>query len=215
MISQNLEEKTLLSFISKPNSYILDIGCGVGRYLVPLTQENHTVIGIDKNPDIVTKLNIIGYKNVYTVEKAQNVLAQNFDYIIMSHIIEHIESKDLISFFDSYLKYLKRGGQLIIATPSLHKRFYDDYDHVKPYTPKSIYMLFSDYEQHQQKPITRLKLEKVWLRNAPINIISYPGMSYTKKMIINIVNKLLAIIYKFSFGIISENTGWIGVFTKV
>lgn len=50
---QNREDKILLAFISKPESHILDIGCGLGRYLIPLTKANHFVLGIDKNSDIL------------------------------------------------------------------------------------------------------------------------------------------------------------------
>ena len=212
---QNHEDPVLLAFITKPKSRILDIGCGLGRYLIPLTTEEHFVVGIDKNPEIVKMLNLKGYSNVYTVSDASRHLTNDFDYIIMSHIIEHIEPKDLIAFFDNYLQYLKLEGKLLIATPVLHSRFFDDYDHIKPYAPKTFTLLFSDYEQYQEKPQHRLKLENVWLRKDPFELNCYPGTSDRKEKFIKNVNKLLINLYKISRQQISETTGWIGVFSRI
>ncbi|MHA1267978.1 MAG: class I SAM-dependent methyltransferase [Candidatus Helarchaeota archaeon] len=210
------EDKMLLSLINKKKSKILDVGCGFGRYLIPLSEMGHEVYGIDKNIEVVKNLQTKGFFNVYTFETASSILTDNFDYIIMSHIIEHIEPKEIISFFDSYLKYLKFSGKLIIATPMMHRRFYYDYDHIKPYTFHSIRKLFSDgFMQYQEKPTNRLKLDKIWIRKDPFTI-EYPyGSGSRRKFFINFFNEILIIIYKVSFKIISEKTGWIGVFTKL
>jgi len=60
----------------------------------------------------------------------------------MSHIIEHFAPHDLLPFIDSYLHRLQPGGRLIICTPLLTKNFYNDFDHVKPYQPVGIGMVF-------------------------------------------------------------------------
>jgi predicted SAM-dependent methyltransferase len=60
----------------------------------------------------------------------------------MSHVIEHFSPKDLIPFLDDYLDRLKVGGRLVIAIPLLTPYFYDDFDHVKPYHPMGILMVF-------------------------------------------------------------------------
>ena len=57
-----------------------------------------------------------------------------YDVLVMSHIIEHFQYQDLIKFIESYLGCLKTGGLLLIATPVMNPSFYDDFDHVKPYT---------------------------------------------------------------------------------
>lgn len=209
------EDRALLSLITIENARILDVGCGFGRFLIPLSDKGHCVFGIDKNPAIVARLRSKGYKNIYSTEEAVNYLANDFDYIVMSHIIEHIEPSNLISFMDSYLQFLKIGGQLIIVTPFLHKRFYDDYDHIKPYHPFAISLLYSDTDvQQQDRPRFCLGLKKIWLRKDPIKLIWYPGISYKVELIVGWLNKIFILLYRMSFHLLSETTGWIGVFVR-
>lgn len=209
---KNHEDLVIRSLIDLPNSKILDVGCGLGRYLIPLSEQGNQVYGIDKNANTVNFLNKKGFLNVYIVDEADAHLPADFDFVIMSHIIEHLLPKDLIAFLDKYLDYLKVGGKLIIASPFLHKRFYNDYDHIKPYTPNAISLLFSNYEQLQEKPKHRLKMESVWIRRDPFEIDLYPNMSSNKKKIIKRLNKLLINIYRFSKKKLSEKTGWVGLF---
>ena len=98
----------------------------------------------------------------------------------------------------------------------LHRRFYDDYDHIKPYTYKSLRGLFSDnFIQYQEKPKNRLRLVSIWLRKDPIEIDVPPGSGSRRKKLIKFLNNLLIFLYKVSYKVISEKTGWIGVFTKL
>lgn len=207
------EDEKLLSLIKKEKTTILDVGCGEGRYLIPLSKLGHDVFGIDINVTQVSKLRSVGYK-VFTPSDIDKINIM-FDYIIMSHIIEHIEPAKLINFLDTYLSYLKCGGELIIATPLLYNEFYDDYDHIRPYTPKAIFILYSDYEQQQEKPKYRLKLKYVWFRKWPIILFNYPGQPLLVGVWKKLLNKVFFVLYKISFGVISRTTGWIGVFKKV
>ncbi len=210
------EDEMLLSFIDVDHSKILDVGCGFGRYLIPLTKMGHNVYGIDKNSESIKDLKSKGFQNVYSIEEASSISTEKFDYVIMSHIIEHIEPKDIISFFDLYLRNLKIGGKLIIATPMFHRRFYDDFDHIKPYTYNSLRKLFSEnFIQYQEKPKNRFKLESIWFRKDPIKIDYLPGWGSRRKKIINFLNNFLIFLYRASFNIISEKTGWLGVFKKL
>jgi SAM-dependent methyltransferase len=207
------EDKKLISLIKKEKVNILDVGCGQGRYLIPLSKLGHNVFGIDINVAQVSKLRSMGYR-VFTPSEFEEIDIM-FDYVIMSHIIEHINPDNLIDFLDKYLSKLKYGGELIIATPFLYNEFYDDYDHIKPYTPKAISALYSDYEQQQKKPKYRLKLKYVWIRKWPIILFIYPGEPVVARVFKKLFNKIFFVLYKISFGIISRSTGWIGVFEKV
>lgn len=208
------EEKILLSFISKPNSRIIDVGCGLGRYLIPLTEQNHHVVGVDKNVEIVTKLRSNGY-TVYSTQEASEHLSCDFDYIIMSHIIEHIEPNFLISFLDGYIRFLKIGGKLIISTPVMYSRFYDDYDHIKPYPPYAISGLYSDSEQFQEKPSYRLELCDLWYRREPYQLSQYPETTPLTEMFVNIINNVFKGIYLITNRWVAETTGWVGVFDRI
>jgi hypothetical protein len=133
----------------------------------------------------------------------------------MSHIIEHIEPGQLIDFMDRYLDKLRPGGELIVATPCLYDEFYDDYDHIKPYTPKAISVLYSDLEQQQRKPRHRLKLKEVWYRKWPLVLRTYPGQPPIIQVLIRPINYIFSLLYKVSFHLVSRTTGWVGVFEKV
>lgn len=207
------EDKKLLSLIKKQKATILDVGCGHGRFLKPLSELGHYVVGVDISINQVSKLKEIGYE-VYTPEEFDNV-DLTFDYIIMSHIIEHIPPFELIGFLDMYLDKLKYGGELIIATPFLYDEFYDDFDHIKPYTPKALSVLYSDYEQQSTKPKHRLKLKYVWLRKWPIVFHNYPGSNFLKTNFKKLLNKIFFLLYYITFEGISRTTGWIGVYEKI
>jgi len=207
------EDSKVLSCIAKKNATILDIGCGEGRYIIPLSKEGHHCVGVDINPILVHRLKEMGL-DAYTPADL-NCSNDSFDYVIMSHIIEHISPAQFIPFMDNYISKLKVGGKLIISTPMLYDEFYDDYDHIKPYTPKSITVLYSDYTQQQQKPRYRLENTDIWLRKWPYVLRQYPPKSYLKGKLYRIVNILLMGVYSISFHLISRTTGWVGVYERI
>jgi len=204
------EDNFLLSSITKKNATILDVGCGLGRYLIPLSSQGHRVIGVEKNRELIDNLNEKGY-TIYEASEISNINL-SFDYIIMSHIIEHIEPHTLVSFIDSFLDLLKTDGELIIATPLLYDEFYNDFDHIKPYYPKSIQMLYSEYQQMQLKPKHRLKMKNIWIRKWPYVIHPLQNNNICYKIIIKLVNKALLLLYIISRKYISRKTGWVGIF---
>lgn len=205
------EDCFVLKQITKERSNILDVGCGQGRYLMPLSK-SHTVVGIDINRDTVNELNSKGLKVLHADEIAQ--IDIRFDYIIMSHIIEHLLPLQMLETVDGYLELLKDGGELIIATPLLYNEFYDDFDHLKPYTAKSISMLFSDFPQHQKKPLNRLSLRKVWFRKWPFEFFYFQCDPFVTRLTKYVVNKLLWAVFLISNKTIARTTGWVGVFVK-
>jgi 2-polyprenyl-3-methyl-5-hydroxy-6-metoxy-1,4-benzoquinol methylase len=208
------EVNTLLRLIYeiKPEK-ILDVGCGRGRYLVPLLEQGYDVIGVEINGDQVNSIPEKYRDQVISPDQAIQ-LQETFDLIIMSHVIEHIEIKNFIGFMDSYLRLLRSNGWLIIATPLMYEGFYDDYDHVRPYTPKAIATLYSNNTQFQKKPKYRLNLTYVWFRIWPLKLSHYPGESAWRVQLKQVANKFLETLYYLSGRIISRRTGWIGAFQK-
>ncbi|MEK9764682.1 MAG: methyltransferase domain-containing protein, partial [Deltaproteobacteria bacterium] len=137
-----------------------------------------------------------------------------FDVIIMFHVIEHMEHEQLLEFMDSYLDLLLPGGLLIIATPVMTPYFYEDFDHVKPYLPSGILMVFggeSSQVQYYSKNKLRLldlKYKKYFWRFPNYRSVYFPSLFDRAARIIS------ALIYKFSFGLIGRVDGWLGVFQK-
>ena len=127
---QILEEICEESFIS-PRKKIADIGCG-DRFLEKAFNKKDMVYeGFDiMDLDIETE----------KVAREDNF----YDLVICYALIEHLKSpSNLVS---EALRILKPGGAFLVQTPNWHyssKIFYDDYTHLRPYTPLSLGNLLS------------------------------------------------------------------------
>ncbi len=218
IISPDKEKSKLLALIDKfatSSAKILDVGCGYGRYLIPLMEKGYDIVGIDKNPQIVEENNKRGL-NCISLEAFQENNAA-FDVIICAHIIEHFTPSDLFTFLDFYLSKLKKGGYLVIATPLYSNYFYDDFDHVKPYHPEGLQMVFGKKDsQVQYYSEQQMMLRDIWFRKSPF-ISSFHRAKYFKTPMTRLLQAkdlLMSILYRISFGIIGRKDGWIGVFQK-
>lgn len=192
---------------------LLDVGCGYGRFLVPLHQKGIDATGVEVNEDSRKFLASKGIA-AQSIEEYQ-ASSKKYDVILMSHIIEHFSPNDLLNFLNSYLSKLNKNGRLIIVTPLLSDYFFDDFDHVKPYLPTSlITILGSGTKQIQYKSPYALDLEKVWFRNGPYRI-HYHSALYIKSWMtfpIKCLNAVFAILYWVSRGVIGKRDGWAGMF---
>lgn len=116
----------IISYIPNQETKILDIGTGNGGLLKILYQKGYKqVIGMDPSEYCVQNLiknNIQGFKG--DIFNCDNVLAKNqFDFIILSHVLEHI--KDVQACMHKVLTLLKPKGCLYIEVPDASR--YDDY----------------------------------------------------------------------------------------
>jgi SAM-dependent methyltransferase len=199
---------------------ILDIGCGFGRNLRWLTDEGLHVVGVDINPKLVEAARDADLECM-TVEELET-RDDRFDVLLMSHIIEHFAPHDLLRFLDAHLDRLKVGGHLIIATPLMWARFFNDFDHVRPYHPRAILSVFgSDATQVQFHARNRLELVDLGLRRMPRGQESIFEAFAPRPR--GVVGRCLAVairtglraIYRLSGGRLCGRTnGWIGLFRK-
>ena len=194
---------------------ILDVGCGYGEKLIHIYNQNYNISGVEKNRFILDEMKSKGY-NIFSIEEFEAKKDTKYDLIIMSHIIEHFDYESLKEFMEYYLEFLKDGGDLMIFTPTLSKNFYVDFDHVKPYHPQGIKVLFDGSNfQLQFYSKYRLKLIEFEYRKSPLQI------TFTRKQILgkkdrlaSLTNLFLIALYRLSFKTISTTTGWAGVFRK-
>lgn len=189
---------------SKPT--ILDVGCGYGRYLAPLTKAGFDVTGVEANESIVQKNKAQGLKCVTVKEFNQD--DRIYDAVLLSHVVEHFSPEAAMHFIDSYASRVREGGYVFIATPLMSPYFYDDFDHVKPYNPVGVQMVFDRDlgAQVQYYAKNHLKLCNLWIRKSPLRAMFGRGMR---------VRSLLGqLLYFLSFTLISRKDGWIGVFQK-
>lgn len=119
----------------------LDVGCGIGRNLKSLPNGS---VGIDHNTYMVDDLVKQGYL-AYTAsgfKKSKYSKNELFDALLFAHIIEHMSSEDTEKMIRDYLKYLKKGGKVVIICPQ-KKGFSKDSTHIKFHNRESISALLS------------------------------------------------------------------------
>ncbi len=97
-------------------------------------------------------------------------LKSECDVILFSHIIEHFSYSELVIFLNRYLALLKPAGLVILLTPTPHKGFYDDFDHVKPYSPAAIRQIFCRSTPQVQDFGFKSEFEELylWLKRDPL-----------------------------------------------
>ena len=104
----------------KPNSKILDIGCGFGRHIELIADFSKEVIGIDNNKDMVQKAKdrLSNFKNVkILLQDAQNLKFQDdyFDYVIcMTNTFGDFPDIKL-NVLKEMKRVCKKGGKIIIS----------------------------------------------------------------------------------------------------
>jgi len=95
----------------------LDIGCGMGAYLVAARRLGYDVLGFEPSKDharlAMKHFNLPIVADYFT---RAAVSGRTFDLVMLSHVIEHIY--DPPAFLREVLSVLKPGGVLVILTPN-------------------------------------------------------------------------------------------------
>ena len=209
--------KLLDQHIAK-DAAILDIGCGYGDKLEQLREMAFSnLTGVELNQTLVDIARGKGFK-VFSVDAFDmDAHAEKYDLLVMSHIIEHFQYQDLIKFMEAYLTCLKPGGLLLIATPVMNPSFYDDFDHVKPYTHLGILSIFGGKAtQVQYHSRTTLKLLDLhYLRLAyQLKYFRALEMRTGWYRVPRTINRLFHLVYRLSFRLAGQPKAWIGLFQK-
>lgn len=199
----------------KSQYQVLDVGCGYGKKTIALATAGYDVLGVDVNPQLVEICQKQGLNCITLEELSQRT--EKFDAILMSHIIEHFNPSDLKEFMDSYLDRLKSGGYLIIATPLLTDYFYEDFDHIQPYLPVGILMVFGkSTTQVQYYSRNKLGLKDLQFRRRPYRFVFVRGKyirNWTTKFY-QVLEFIGVLLYFVSFGWLGKKDGWVGIFQK-
>ena len=126
---------------------ILDIGCGVGRFI---SHDFRRITGLDQNFESLEICKQKGFNVKYG--EATNLPFEDafFDGVHCSHVIEHLLPIDAHKLLSEMDRVLKKGGVLCIRTPLLYSDFYSDFTHIKPYHPKAILHYLKSYNLQQE-----------------------------------------------------------------
>ena len=96
----------------------LEVGCGLGRNLLN-AREFAEGVGIDHNPTSVEVARSRGLTALTTEEFHRSPLAVpgSFDSLLLSHVLEHLPHEEALALLQTYLPFVRAGGQVIIVTP--------------------------------------------------------------------------------------------------
>lgn len=121
-----------------PAAVVVDVGPGNGRFadLLHLGERFANVHLLDGNPATVASLaerypGAADYRCPDPLPFAEGAV----DYIHCSHMIEHLHHEDFLRFLQECDRVLADKGVMVVSTPLMWERFYEDLSHVKPYGP--------------------------------------------------------------------------------
>jgi SAM-dependent methyltransferase len=219
-IKKDTELETILNFLKNIGGSelrILDVGCGAGRVLRGLKARGYRATGVDINKELVEQRKAEGF-DCLTLE-AFGAGDEMFDVILMCHVIEHFPPHELLTFIDGYLDRLKSGGRLIISTPLLTPYFFDDFDHIRPYNPTGLNMVFNpdSWKQVQFYSKNKIKLENIWFRKSHFRILNARGRYFKSwsSILIKVFELVTGYLRVLSFGLIAKRDGWVGLYKKI
>jgi len=165
-------------FLPKKETSVLDIGCANGGLLNLMKEEGYiNLTGLDPSQNCVNFVKKIGIHcfkgDIFSIKRIFN--DKKFDFIILSHVLEHIY--DLKKLAKIISKLLNENGILYIETPDAEEYlnhfivpyYFFDSEHINHFSASSIENLFYDL---RLSPILHQK------RNLELNNnILYPTVS--------------------------------------
>ena len=129
----------------KKDGKVIDLGCGRGEFLELLKKSKFDYIGVDLYDEFVAYcqmkgLNAVKYDAVKYLLELEN---ESVSGIFSAHLVEHLETSQLVSLCRRSYEVLKPGGCLILETPNpmcigLFKTFHIDPSHIKPVHPLTL-----------------------------------------------------------------------------
>ena len=112
----------------KAGDKVLDIGCGIGNFLLRAREKTSEVYGLELNKaaaEICRSRNLKVYNEF--IEEHSFDHEGYYDMVVMFQVLEHVS--DVEKFIRASLKVLKAGGKLLIGVPNSKPYFarYDKY----------------------------------------------------------------------------------------
>jgi len=126
---------------------ILDLGCGYGQMLREFRRLGYTnVRGIDVAEDAVSACTAdhLNVERIDTIDGWAARHAGEFDFIVMSHVLEHIAKDEMIPTCRAIRSMLRPGGQFCVMVPNAQSATgaywaFEDFTHQTLFTSGSLY----------------------------------------------------------------------------
>lgn len=160
---------------SDEGAIVVDVGCGTAEFAVEfkLAQEYDKLFLLEGNKNTINYLkskfkNVLEYKIPGKLPFENNTVS----FIHLSHIVEHLEEEDLYYFLQEVDRVLRGDGVLVISTPLMWDRFYDDLTHVKPYNEQVFINYLTGKSDNRSREVVSHSYEVLDLvyryRNLPV-----------------------------------------------
>lgn len=118
-------KSTIERFMSaRAGERILDLGCGYGD-IAPLYADDCTYVGIDSNPSYIAEANKRYLRDNVSfvlgdITQDQNLDLGKFDLILMSGVLHHLPSADVMKLAKAITPLLTRDGRFVALEPVFH-----------------------------------------------------------------------------------------------
>lgn len=193
-------------------SVIVDIGPGTDSFAQYINRTDiYLLEGNEDSFNILRKK----YQNTILYHAPDNLPfdRSSVDLVHLSHLIEHLQPKELYCLIEEIDRVLKNDGILAISAPTLNPDFYNDLSHIKPYNPAVFvkYLVWKNPTCTTRQSISN-KYEQVELRNRHF-LRPLPNIGSKNPTIDWIVQIISLIFQKLGIGIY-EKTGYTLILRK-
>lgn len=129
---------------------VLDVGCGSGRIIKFLRENNFDAYGCDVNPIAVKMARKLIEAKRIRIAPAEKLLypSRSFDLILSISVVEHLRHSQVDHFLKETLRILRPGGYIFLVTPNITSPLrllqgknwggYMDPSHINFYTPHEL-----------------------------------------------------------------------------
>lgn len=196
---------------------VLDFGCGKGKFLELFSSLGFAVTGTDISAAYIEEVSAKGYKALSLGVVFNDKAA--YDFIFLSHIIEHIDPTNLVQLIPKLVALLAPGGRLILITPTDGQRFYHDFSHVRPYLPQSVRHAFGQTGAPISFGESKLvELQDIYFFKDPYRTrlwrSFYVGRGLKRKST-KLINDIFDLMWRVSGGRVGVTASWCGVYTII
>jgi SAM-dependent methyltransferase len=118
---------------------VLDLGCGSGW----LAEHFEHYTGVDSLPEAVAAARARG-RNVLQADADAPLPFEEaaFDAVVVKDVLEHVG--DPVALVQEVRRVIRPGGRVFASSPDAQRWVWDDYTHRRPFTRKSLRLLFAD-----------------------------------------------------------------------
>jgi SAM-dependent methyltransferase len=136
----------------RPEASVLDVGCGSGW----LAEHFEHYTGVDSLPEAVAA-GLAHGRNVLQADIDERLPFEDasFDGVVLKDVLEHV--REPVAVVREVRRVLRPGSLVFASSPDAQRWVWDDYTHKRPFTRKSLRLLFAD----QGFQIERLGYESV------------------------------------------------------